>query len=117
MRIERDEMRAVSAHCERIERKLLDHYLVREKERGGAVCKLHQVHAPIEIIYFTQDAWLFAEPTAPFVVAHRSLQLTMPSGNCFYVCNRLHIIAPPLHPVVPVNLILPISLARFGPNI
>src|ERR1700720_3420915 len=106
-------LRAVNAS----EGKLLDHYLIREKERGGAVCKLHEVHAPIEIIYFTQDSWLFAKPTAPFMVAHRSLQLTMPSGNCFCVCDRLHIIAPPLHPVVPVNLILPYSLARFGPNI
>jgi len=97
-------------------RKLLDHYLIREKERGGAVGKLHQVHAPVQIINLTQDAWLFAKSTAPFVVAHRSLQLTMPTRNCFCVCNRLHIITPPLHPVVPVNLILPSSVARFGPN-
>jgi hypothetical protein len=50
------------------------------------------------------------------VVAHWSLQLTMPSRDCFCVCDRLHIITPPLHPVVPVNLILPSSLARFGPD-
>jgi hypothetical protein len=51
------------------------------------------------------------------VVAHRSLQLTNSSSNCFCVCARHHIVTPPLHPVVPVNLILPSSLARFGPNI
>src|ERR1700730_7552738 len=104
-------------HCEHIATELLDHYLIRKKERGGAVGKLHQVHSPVEIIYFTQDARLFAESTAPFMVAHRSLQLTMPSGNCFCVCNRLHIVTPPLHPVVPVHLVLPSSLASFGPNI
>src|SRR5215469_9768058 len=56
-------------------RRLLDDYFIRKEECGGAVVKLHQVHASVQIIYFTQDAWLFTESAAPFVVAHRSLQL------------------------------------------
>jgi hypothetical protein len=64
---------------------LLDYYLVRKEERGGAVVKLNQVHAPVQIINLTQDAWLFPESTAPFVVAHRSLQPAMPSDWSFCV--------------------------------
>jgi len=63
----------VHTHCERDIHLLFDHYLVREEERGSAVVELHQEHAPVEIIYLTQDAWLFGESTATFVVAHRSL--------------------------------------------
>jgi len=64
---------------------LLDYYFIRKEKRGGAVVKLHQVHAPVQIIDLTQDAWLFAESTAPFVVAHRFLQLAMFSDQFFCV--------------------------------
>jgi len=57
----------------------LDYYFVGKEERGGAVGKLHQVHATVQIVYLTQDAWLFAESAAPFVVTHGFLQLAMPS--------------------------------------
>ena len=66
-------------------RRLLDDYFIRKEECGGAVVKLHQVHAPVQIIHLTQDAWLFTESAAPFVVAHRSLQLAMPSNKDFCV--------------------------------
>jgi cytochrome c oxidase subunit IV len=65
--------------------RLLDDYFIREEECGGAVVKLHQVHAPVQIIYLTQYAWLFIESAAAFVVAHWSLQLAMPSNKDFCV--------------------------------
>jgi hypothetical protein len=65
--------------------RLLDYYFVRKEKRGGAVVELHEEHAPVQIIYLTQDAWLFAESTAPFVVAHRFLQLAMLSDWSFCV--------------------------------
>jgi hypothetical protein len=65
--------------------RLLDYYFVRKEERGGAVVELDKIHAPVQIIYLTQDAWLFAESTAPFVVAHRFLQLAMLSDWSFCV--------------------------------
>lgn len=64
---------------------LLDYYFVRKEKRGGAVVKLHKIHAPVQIIYLTQDAWLFAESTTPFVVAHRFLQLAMLADWSFCV--------------------------------
>ena len=64
---------------------LLDDYFIREEECGGAVIKLHQVHAPVQIIHLTQDAWLFIESAAALVVAHGPLQLAMPSNKDFCV--------------------------------
>jgi hypothetical protein len=64
---------------------LLDYYFVRKEKRGGAIVKLHQKHAPVQIIYLAQDAWLFIESAAPFVVAHGSLQLAMLSDWSFCV--------------------------------
>jgi hypothetical protein len=64
---------------------LLDYYFVRKEKRGGAVVKLHQEHAPVEVIYLTQNAWLFAKSTAPFVVAHRFLEFAMLSDQFFRI--------------------------------
>jgi hypothetical protein len=64
---------------------LWDYYFVRKEERGGAVVELHQVHAPVQIIYLTDDAWLFAESTASLVVAYGSLQLAMLSDEYFSI--------------------------------
>ena len=66
-------------------RRLLYDYFIRKEESGGAVIELHQIHAPVQIIDLTQDAWLFTESTATFVIAHRSLQLAMPSNQYFCV--------------------------------
>jgi hypothetical protein len=66
-------------------RRLLDDYFIRKEKSGGAVIELHQIHSPVQIIDLTQDAWLFTESTATFVIAHRSLQLTMPSNQYFCV--------------------------------
>jgi hypothetical protein len=97
--------------------RLLDDYFVRKEERGGAVVKLHQVHAPVQIIYLTENPWLFAESTAPFVVAHRSLQLAMLSDQSFCAYTVQHISTPPLLPGNPGVPILPYILASFGPDI
>src|SRR5271166_2489544 len=84
--------RVRTAHC--AAHSLLDYYFIRKEERGGAVVKLHQIHAPVQIINLTQDAWLFAESTAPFVVAHRSLQLAMLSDRSFCVYAGHHTFYP-----------------------
>jgi hypothetical protein len=76
---------------------LLDYYFVRKEKRSGAVIELHQEHAPVEIIYFTQDAWLFAESTATLVVII-FLPLRFLSG-------------------IPATITLTDILASFGPNI
>ena len=86
--------------------RLLDDYLVRKEKRGGAVVELHQVHAPVQIIYLTDDPWLFAESTAPFVVAHRSLQLAMLSDQ-LSVFTLVNIFLPlRFLPVVSGHIIL-----------
>jgi hypothetical protein len=75
--------RPYAAH--RAASRLLDYYFVRKEERGGAVVELHQVHAPVQVIYLTNDPWLFAEATAPFVVTHWPLQLAMLSDQSICV--------------------------------
>ncbi len=60
---------------------LFDDYFVRKQERSGTVVKLNQKHAPVEIIDLAQDARLFAEATATFVVAHWSLKFADPTHH------------------------------------
>jgi hypothetical protein len=77
---------------------LLNDYLIWKEECCGTIIKLDQEHAPVQIIDLTQYAWLFAESTAPFVVAHRFLQLAMPSDWSFCIYAGHHIFTPPLPP-------------------
>src|SRR5271163_1824141 len=95
--------------------RLLDYYFVREQKRGGAVVELHQVHAPIQVIYLADDPWLFAETAAPFMVAHRLLQLAMFPDQYFTIYASHHIFTPPRPPCTSCFLILTDILASFGP--
>jgi hypothetical protein len=97
--------------------RLLDYYFVREQKRGGAVVELHQVHAPIQVIYLADDPWLFAETAAPFMVAHRLLQLAMFPDQYFTIYASHHIFTPPRPPCTSCFLILTDILASFGPDI